>query len=100
MMDAARLNRSAHAHPVRRRGSLQRLDLRNRVIVRLALSISEPCEKAHGNENNPDANPEFVLFLHGEYLLHRFRNLITSPEAPNANVPRSQCHSSRMASRR
>src|SRR5438876_10971475 len=72
-MNAAGLHRAADAHPVRSGRSAQRLDLRNRMVIRLALAVAQPCQARHGHHDDSDSNPEFGLFFHRRHLplLHK-----------------------------
>src|SRR5580704_7861073 len=62
--NASRLNRSAHANPVRPRVALQRPKLGDRVIVRFAFAVAQPRKKAHRHDDDANSDPEFGLFFH------------------------------------
>jgi hypothetical protein len=43
--------------------SLQGRQLRDGVVIGLALTVSEPSQKPHGNNDDADADAEFCVFL-------------------------------------
>src|ERR1700722_3400661 len=63
-VNASGLNGSANANPVRPGIALQRRQLGNRVVVRLALAIAQPRQKAHRRDDYADPDAEFGLFFH------------------------------------
>ena len=68
MVNTSWLHRTANSHPVRRRRSVKRFDLRNRVVIRFALAVSEPSQTRHGHDNNSDSYSEFGLLFHRGHL--------------------------------
>src|SRR5882762_8315138 len=63
-LDSARLNRAPHADAMRASCAIEGRQFSDSVIVRLALAIAEPGEKAKRHDDYPDANSEFCVLLH------------------------------------
>src|SRR5579859_325867 len=76
MLNAAGLNRTADANPVRSSRTVQSANFRDRVVVRLAFAVSKPGEKSHGYDDHGAANCKFCLFLHDEHL-HVIRAILS-----------------------
>src|SRR5256885_13000139 len=67
-MNTARLHGAANAHTVRRSCSTKGFDLGDRMVISFALAVTQPRQARHGHQNDPDSNPKFGLFFHGDRL--------------------------------
>src|SRR5208282_2293276 len=97
-VNAAWSDSSSDANAVREFRTRKGLDFRDSVIVRLALAVAKPCEKAQGNDDDADTDSKFCLFLHastptptlcypsfGFYHSHQINKLaqVQVPACPN-----------------
>jgi hypothetical protein len=59
----SRFHRAANAHPVSRGRAMERRNLGNRVVIRLALAVTEPRQEPQRSHNYSDTDAEFSAFL-------------------------------------